>query len=176
MRAAVINAEPRKWLLDRDPRITASRIAEVLGAFTPTPTPAVYQFRGPQQFFRARQSGRATPIWGLNWWDDATAMAAAYGRAEQFDGWLRTDEIANIVKNYWRENVAVSYNWSNMGDLWQIDLPEGMHLEGIYGLTAAQPEWSAGMMGAASTAVFRGGYPQVYLYLPDPFYAKPVKY
>lgn len=53
------------------------------------------------------QSGRVSPIWGLNWSDDATAMAAAYGRAEQFDGWLRSDEIANILRNYWRENVAV---------------------------------------------------------------------
>jgi hypothetical protein len=63
-----------------------------------------------------------------------------------------------------------------MGDLWQIDLQEGMHLEGIYGLTAAQPEWSADKTGAASAAIFRGGYPQVYLNLPDPFYAKPVRY
>jgi hypothetical protein len=59
MRAAVINAEPRKWLSDRDPRITASKNAEVLGAFTPTPTPAVYQFRGPPRFCRA---GRAAEL------------------------------------------------------------------------------------------------------------------
>ena len=45
---------------------------------------------------------------------DATAMAAAYGCAEQFDGGLRVDEISNIVRNYWRENVAVSYNCSDM--------------------------------------------------------------
>ncbi len=176
MRAPVINVEPRKWLTDRDSRITRSKIAEILAAFRLVPTPAVYQFRGPHQFFRARHSGRATPIWGLNWWDDATAMAAAYARAEQFGGWLRSDEIPNIVRNYWRENIAVSYNWSNMGDLWQIDLQEGMQLEGIYGLTAVQPEWSADGTGTASAAIFRGGYPQVYLYVSDPFYTKPVKY
>jgi len=78
--------------------------------------------------------------------------------------------------NYWRENVAVSYNWSDLGDLWQIVLQEGMQLEGIYGLTAAQPEWSADRTGAALAAIFRGGYPQVYLYVPDPFYAKPVRH
>jgi len=176
MRARVINIEPKKWLTDREPGIAVSKIAEVLAAFTPAPSPAVYQFRGPHQFFRARHGGRTTRIWGLNWWDDGTAIAAAYSRAEQFDSWLRNDEIANIVRNYWRENVAVSYNWSDMRDLWQIDLQDGMQLEGIYGLTAAQPEWAAVMTGKPSAAIFRGGHPQVYLYVPDPFYVKPVKY
>jgi hypothetical protein len=59
MRAAVINAELSKLLADRGPRITASKIAEILGTFTPTPTPTAYQSRGRRcKFWSLRLSAR----------------------------------------------------------------------------------------------------------------------
>jgi len=90
MRAAVIDAEPRKWLTDRNPRITESKIAEVhagtnAGRLSVPCTSPILPSAAPR---------KACRIWGLNWWDDGTAIAAAYGPAEQFDGWLRSGEIA----------------------------------------------------------------------------------
>ncbi len=176
MHIGVINKTPAQWLAALRPKLAPAKIAEILRAFAPTPPAAVYQFRAPQQFFRARDSARPYPIWGPNWWADATAMAAAQGRAGQFEGWLKGGEIANIVRNYYRENNAVSYDWSDMIDLWQIDLEGGLQLEGIYGLTAAQPEWAGARGGPPSKTAFKGGYPQAYLYVPDPFFTKPVSY
>ena len=65
MRARVINVEPKKWLTERDPRITGSKIAEILAAFTPAPTPAVYQFRGPQPILPCPAERKSNPDLGI---------------------------------------------------------------------------------------------------------------
>lgn len=176
MRAAIINKTPEEWL--RGLGTAPPKIAEILNSFQKTATLQVCAYRAPRQFLRFHGSKAKLPIFQPNYWVDSTAIGSAFGRANQFSGWLTDAEISKIAKNYYREITAICQNWNPLNDneLWKVELRGTEVVEGLEGPIAPQSTFAATQTDVASASSLPGGALQVYLYPRTPFVCTPVNW
>lgn len=175
MRLRILNKTPSEWLTGLG--FSLKKCDQILQSFEEPDSLKVYLFGAPHLFLRAHGRSSRNAIFLPNYWADGSVCGGAWNRANQFEGWLKDEEIARIAKDQFRDLTAISHNWNELksGSFWRIALQGSETVEGIQGPVASQPAWSANPVKGetASKSTLAGGGVQVFLNPRTPFICTP---
>jgi len=171
MRTA-ITVSPAAWLAS-PPNPTSP--ARVLVNFRPPV--AVCEFKGPARFLRAaglsRSRGGLANPWG-EWWTPEEVLSRIVTRLDQYEGWLRADELRKAVPAQYRGLAAICRDWNDLSEIWELSLPPGEVLQGLVGQAREQPEYSHLDPKRRTTPMLAGGAEQVFFKVKNPFWVRRV--
>jgi hypothetical protein len=183
MRATLMNLTPRDWLLGQG--LPAAEADKILTTFGPGAPVQVLRFHRGEVFYRFHGRHARRPVFEVNFWVHGSALAAALGRAAQFEGWLSDEEVSRVAKQYYRDIAAISHLWGvnaqgqpilgemHEGEFWKIQLQGDEYVDGLLGAIAPQPTHHAAGGQGPSSSILAGGGLQAVLRPGSPFLCTP---
>lgn len=157
----------RELLRGKSPADRAAEIArDVRSGFIGEPT--AVEFQGPKRFLRA--VGARAPMTNAfgGWWFDEAVLRRIENELSRIPLSQATQRQA--VLGRLRAALAVRIDWSDMGELWLLELPAAEAITGLVGTVAGQP-----LSTGDASRVLRGGEQQIFFLTKNPFWIRPYR-
>jgi hypothetical protein len=137
------------------------------------------RYVGPHRFYRAAgkdANGELASAYSGRWWADENVLIQIANRLATAENWMTSGESKRAWPAQYRVLMALSRDWNDMSEIFQLELPAGAVLEGLAGIAREQPEFSVkDPLGRhRSNRFLTGGAEQVYFKVKNPFWVRRV--
>ena len=157
--------------------LSGANAADVLACFSGNTH--VVRYVGPHRFYRAAgkdANGDLANAYSGRWWADENVLIQIANRLATAENWMTSGELKRAWPAQYRALMALSRDWNDMSEIFQLELPAGATLEGLAGTAREQPEFSVkDPLGRHRPNRFlTGGAEQVYFKVKNPFWVRRV--
>ena len=151
-------------------------VKEILSCFTGGIH--LYRFTGPHRFYRAaghEASGQLTNAYSGRWWIDEGVLLEIANRLDRASC-LSDQEQAQAWPAQFRALTAVSEDWNDFSEIFELKLPPNESIEGLAGIVKTQPQYSVNDPHGRHNPnrVLLGGGEQVFFKVKNPLWIERV--